>query len=383
MMIVPYDYAKDCYNEITAWCSTHQLALQSGENIFNQQPICFHYTSLNAFWKIIESEVFRATHVRFSNDMEEYQLGEKFVKSVVKKDLMNFDDYYVVCFCHEQDLLSQWREYGKIGVSIGMDFRRKSVFSIIRNPEGKKSASADRILFAMPTSVLYIDDKFENECLSLHDNSKITLSNLSEACSKATIDCFDDKQMRNLIPHIKHNAFIEEKEARLLFTLPVDEETNYVFYKEPEPYRKPYLQIKYGNTSEENGECKYIHIEGKAPENIKKVLKENIKLFCENYKANIEIKSSIVSSKNDATIYLSNGMHQKELFQIIDKICVGHGFNVHIWCDGHWPIRSILVGPTSEKNLICESIEHYCKSIYWLKYVSVKATNTPYREKRE
>ncbi len=383
MLIIPYDYAENCFHEIAVWNATHQLTLQSGEKIFDQQPTCFHYTSLDSFWKIIESEVFRATHVRFSNDMEEYQLGERFIKQIVQKDLKNYDDYYVICFCYEEDLLSQWREYGKIGVSIGMDYSRKSVFSVIRNSNKREPTSTDRILFAMPTSVLYIDNKFENGSLIFLNSQKVTLSSLSEACSKPAIDYFDDKQMRNLIPHIKHNAFLEEKEARLLFTLSVDEEANYVFYKNPEPYRKPYLQLKYGNTAEKNIECKYVHVEGKESEELKPIIEKCTHQFCKRFNEVIEIKTSNDLSQKSTSVYISDGMHQQELFQIIDGACSSLCSDVQIWCDGHWPIRSIMVGPTSEKNLICESIKHYCKSIYWLKYVSVKATDTPYREKRE
>lgn len=30
--------------------------------------------------------------------------------------------YFMVCFCEDGDLLSQWRGYAQNGVSIGMDF---------------------------------------------------------------------------------------------------------------------------------------------------------------------------------------------------------------------------------------------------------------------
>lgn len=63
----------------------------------------YHYTSLPVLFSILEGDAFWASNARFSNDAME----EKLLKSDYK---LNRDDY-AICFCSEDDILSQWRGY--------------------------------------------------------------------------------------------------------------------------------------------------------------------------------------------------------------------------------------------------------------------------------
>lgn len=376
----------------TQWLNNRRPEIISDpyEEIFQMQDSCYHYTTLEAFWKIINSEIFRATHVRFSNDMQEYEYGEEIIGQIIEKGSLRKDNYYVVCFCSEGDLLSQWREYGKMGVSIKMDFKRKSLFTINRS---NKSAD-DKLVFSCPVNVLYINKESLQEADKFCRNEKsvFTLEELIKTYKESP--AFGrDEQLRNLIPYIKHGAFIEEKESRLLFSMPPSEEyqeMNYVYYTDPMPWAKPYLEVKCGNVEESKKPCTYIHVAYKAGFcDIKNAIENWVIDYNKSNSDKLTFKSHALNKEEDnkednidIQIYISAGDNQEKLFYDIEAVCSEHDINLKIWCDGHWPIRSIMVGPTLDKHLIKESIEHYCKSKSWLKYVDIKTTNTPYREKR-
>jgi len=73
----------------------------------------FHYTSREVFWLIMENETLLARHIMFSNDCEENMIGTNKIAQAMKSvgiqpketDALPF----MVCFCKQGDLLSQWR----------------------------------------------------------------------------------------------------------------------------------------------------------------------------------------------------------------------------------------------------------------------------------
>ena len=52
----------------------------------NVPEILYHYTSFDAFKKIMESETIRATHYSELNDWSEVQMGQKMLESNLKSD---------------------------------------------------------------------------------------------------------------------------------------------------------------------------------------------------------------------------------------------------------------------------------------------------------
>ncbi len=96
--------------------------------------LLYHYAGIETIWKILETDSFLARNVRFSNDSEEYKLGEKIIKEYVEEKVLEpglrqkifksiqqgVQMFYMICFCEEGDLLSQWRGYARNGVSLGM-----------------------------------------------------------------------------------------------------------------------------------------------------------------------------------------------------------------------------------------------------------------------
>lgn len=376
-MRIQYEFKN--INIIGDWGHRHTILFgSSNKDVFYKELICSHYTNLDAFWNIITNEIFWATHVRFSNDAQEYKQGELQIGKIIGKSKVRKENYYGICFCSNGDLLSQWREYGKVGVSIEMDFSRAALFTILKNQIAPTSVS-DKLQFALPTSVLYAGKK-DGKQMFYNDNVSISISDFINEYNNRSYDYLNDDQMLNLIPYIKNSAFEEEKESRLLFAIQdQDCEADYVHYHIVDNYQKPYFKVVYGNNKENQKECTYVIVEEKVNRSIESAISSAVNQFNSDFSANVIISCETV---HENKIYISAGKNQRELFERIERACEILTQKPKIWCDGHWPIRSIKVGPTLDKELIKESIDHYCKSHYWLKYVKVDATDTPYREKR-
>ena len=70
---------------------TYQSSLQKQQNadLDNLQlftlpagPL-YHYTSREVFWKIMDSEIFLARHIMFSNDYEENKIGNQKIENAL------------------------------------------------------------------------------------------------------------------------------------------------------------------------------------------------------------------------------------------------------------------------------------------------------------
>ena len=53
-------------------------------------------------------------------------------------------------------------------------------------------------------------------------------------------------------------------------------------------------------------------------------------------------------------------------------------YRLRIRCEGHLPIRQIMVAPTYNRDRLVEKIKRYCWSNYWLRDVDVVASQIPY-----
>lgn len=101
----------------------------------NYPGIIYHYTTADGLIGILESNEFWATALNYMNDASELTYAQRLIKDVIDSRQVAIVDpalrslyeraarmvepgyrvYYGVCFCHEGDLLSQWRAYGARG----------------------------------------------------------------------------------------------------------------------------------------------------------------------------------------------------------------------------------------------------------------------------
>lgn len=391
--------------------------------------LLYHYTSLEVLWKCIEGNSMYARHVRFSNDNQEYEIGEERILKFLKEKGLNAhiqDTYFMICFCEKEDLLSQWRGYAEDGVCIGFDFSYGELFN---NYEHKKKVISKYHKLTLLNSEEYA--KKEEELLKdKHSNFKDNLKAQYTVKDKATTiisvpykvsyicgeneEGFEDKELKfrekldeiyqsieerslqeyllcKYIPYIKHAGFEEESEYRLLFDLHDigdmskrekediwDKKITYI--EKVKGVKLPNIIVRFGDMQEQSENCKYIILEGELyTPRYKEFFDEINNMAKEN---NIKI---IKGEKNNSDIVVSEGMNQEKISfdieTIMDKCNIKRdGNDTRIWFKGHLPIRTIMIAPGENMERIKGSIEFYKNRIYWLKYVKVSCSKIPYRK---
>lgn len=371
--------------------------------------LLYHYTKLDTLWKILESDSLFARNIRFSNDFNEYLTGrdtiEKFVRGlkdlnssqrneILKKVQENPMMYFMVCFCEDGDLLSQWRGYAQNGVSIGMDFtggicetgnlsQHVEWFCVLNNKKyqdatGKKTdgkyyiENEPTIFLQMPYKVQYVS-KERSWRDKDNKNVKMILNELYENS--------EDGQDRLLgyIPYIKDKGFREEEEYRLIYDMEFlgqseahseSVRSKKLEFLEQDNLKKPYINVEFGKPKNKESKVKTVWLGGEA-----KVLRDEIVA---------QYRSLKICFADKTEVYIDEGNNQEEIQETIEKLIEGsvkfrEKEPIKIWCRGHLPIRKIIVGPGERQDEIKECLEFFKKTIYWLKYVDIDVSITPLR----
>lgn len=376
------------------------------------QDYLYHYTTRENLWNIIGSDSMYARNIRFSNDSEEYTIGKKEVEEIAKIKISNVDDCYMICFCEKDDILSQWREYARGGVSIMMDFKEDIFYTLKVNKEleeENKKKRQDKLnnayyipqrklrnvtsyeqIYARPIKVKYIEPGKKE--------IKKEIKKIKKA-AKGDEEMKAEKYLKTLIPYIKHKGFHEEEEVRLIFKINAKTAPSLVGYLNDEGMRRPYIRVEMGDASQkELQECvvKYYHIPSELQEDIYKTLKDGkLVITILNEKGETQEEIIDIEFKEEKQeripneighIYIGNCKYQEYIFDFFDHFVSCENVNrdekINIWCEGHLPIRKITVGPSSDKGELRESIAHRIKNVYWMKYVQVETSNIPYRSKQ-
>lgn len=366
-------------------------------NIFNtpKKPL-YHYTSREVFWKIIEEECLLARHILFSNDYKENEIGKSKMETALKEINNNMATSdalpFMICFCEEPDLLSQWRGYAKEGVAIEFDFSKglyglQSGFSsnycyTIMDVEKKKEY--------LSTDDLVVSDKlFMGAVVSPYavfytGEDKDPDGIIKQKVNKIFSDAPEERRQQyaiSMIPYIKSNHFQEEKEYRLIFDmrqLVADKSqllSQKYMYLDVDGVKKPNIRVKFGNQYnakyEENITIYYSdkQFETRLKKFKKDLLKEKIKI-------NLIRKPRKFRMGSDEMI-ISEGCHQEQICIRLRHLL--YKDKIKIWCDGHMPIRRIIVGPSKDAKFMKSSIEEYLKTKFWMRDIEVKISDIPLR----
>lgn len=422
------------------WIYSYYPIIKANKEAYIKGMPCmyYQYRSFDNFWKIIDSDVLWARNIRFSNDKQEQRQGQKLVFK--NGQVETEDDYYMICFSDNSDSLSQWRAYaGKGGVAIGFDFKSLEKYSLI-SEEKLESADGDasQTVLVRPCKVLYLDQTGK-------DKNRVDIINelLIDATCKP--DSESHIPNTSVIPYIKNIGFIEESEWRIVINKDMnvieDDMKKYIRYDEGEtkniPNRRPYIVLAAGikeydkktavvrlqlakrtlykqlitNVEDSVGKDKVIEcrLNGNADMcfgctqvlDMKIDVGEASKRFCRKgpneikccgrFEGQVSAYSSLCQQ-----IVISQGEGQADMFEKIYAIV--SEFNaklkkkasaedyekkrVKVWCEGHLPIREIVIGPCDRQEEMSESIKHYLKNSekYWLRDVEVKKSNIPYRQ---
>lgn len=389
--------------------------------------IYYHYTSLETLWAILDSETLRATQACFSNDSEEVKKGKDLIAKICEKnyqqdrcaenkELMEYShelirgenddiDCYIVCFCGDDDKLSQWRAYCRNdGVSIGFAFDGTEPHYYFKDmPIANQS---ERNLTIYP--VWYLDGNNKankNQHYNVDSEQEISnkiLENLKELRRLADFQ-MEKASLESTIPLIKHAGFYEEEEYRLLICNTQSEQGGsipfpldpYVQMRSEGGLQNPYINISFGKNYPEVKNTN----EGKKPDGGKKIdsdsavkrirlynIPEELTKLIANRFAGIDIHEEVIQGDNRSQIVIGPGeeKNQQTVFESVERtvaeVCIDTKEEIKIWCEGHLPIRSIRVSPCINQKQVIKSIKHYCKhKKYWLKYVDVVGSEIPYR----
>lgn len=383
----------------------------------------YQYRDLDSFWNIIDSDSFWASNARFSNDKAEQTMGIQELKKLLndsEKERLKLEDCYIICFCKKDDKLSQWRGYAKNGVSIGFDFHAVLPFYVDKKIRIYNSCyDVNYIKKDLPLDELEYTFKVTRD-----ENGNLT-------------------KLPQHIPYIKHAGFEEEEECRLVFFNKSGSIDSYVHYREGSRHERiPYIKVGLKSEDDDKKNCTIRLLIGKSPVSGQKVsdiydiiknrtmalnakviscfdpemsstsCKEHDDVACwgcsqrlinpmkdcsQNYEyqecgytKNMgfcpETARNYIANKDLNYIMISAGKNQEAVFKVVDQIITEYNNEItlednkiSVWCEGHLPIRTITVGPLENREEIKESIEHYCRNHYWLKYVKVKMSSIPYR----
>lgn len=403
--------------------------------------------------------MFWATNARFSNDDEERSLGIKLAQRIIKPEndtngFADFLEHFIVCFCEEEDTLSQWRGYAPYGgISIGFDFNIQAPFTILpqeskRGENGYAKEDQDNLTcYLRAIKVKYYSESItEKELLEDCNFESSTVLESELAAEKK-------KRFFSKIPYIKHKCFAEEKELRIVvdhndFSKSDHSRLNRCVHFRGERGKKvPFVVLKPGSLENSQRDC-VVRIRSKnlgsdfdkCLNGLKQYMKDigdqsNI-VVCNKKNSGLTLGDDICFGctrrrwyrpgwrkrlyKNDKdaraehcvhhdpdkrlllpfkegnSIMISQGHNQEEVFYRVhgwakeqnmqsSKTDVDHEdskiINWKVWCEGHLPIRSIMVGPCKEKKEMVESIKNFClySALYWLRDVEVVDSKIPYR----
>lgn len=307
----------------------------------------YHYTSLSVLFSLLEKDSIWASGTRFSNDSSE----ETLLKNEVFQDLNYMGDSFIICFSDKEDCLSQWRGYCfNGGVSIEFDVTRPRDYSVLH--ADNEISHKYELIHNVPFPVLYVEPKQ----LSPLPNS-LTTQLLAESDSGE----YAPWKARDIIPYFKDLAFAEESEWRLMFGNHNGELSKCVRFRTVQDGIKiPYMVIKAGDLGKDLSKCNFDPSE---------YTYEKMDLLREN----------------GEDIIIPQGNDQESIYYKMESIVARYNYDrrkekwpIKIYCEGHLPIRRIIVAPTYARERVAEKIKRYCWSIYWLRSVEVLPSSIPY-----
>lgn len=395
-----------------------QNATMEGENIFSlPEQNLFHYTSREVFWKILEDESFLARHILFSNDYEEYELGRSKVERILKKngfvdDIENAEENerYMICFCEQGDLLSQWRGYARHGVAMEFDFS----LGMCGWRDGKDNTFSPYHCFTLTNNDIAVsnnaNDKFTKRYISADEENEakwvllyITApfkvfytgrgTRISEKLKRAVNELLTGdapvSMLVRLIPYIKNKKFEEEREYRIIFDLAdllkTEEEwirSEKIIYLDVDGIKKPNIKVEFGNALDRMEKCIKIYYRNDSYTDKLNQFVKKLKSLKSNQ---VETELCYVSDNvlKETEILVGNGYKQEFVMRRLTNLIQTekHTFaGVKVWCDGHLPIRRIIVGPSKDSELMKKSIVQYKNNKYWMKFVDVEISEIPFRD---
>lgn len=327
----------------------------------------YHYTSFEKLFNILSGDSFWASRSRFSNDSTEDKiLGEE----LIKKE-QYYADNYIVCFCKEKDILSQWRGYcPQGGAAIGLKFPEGfATYSLLHSnykEDFTKYGNSVELYKNRPFPVIYCEAENSNISKGVKVEDLLKLFNEPEI-EETGCTLYD------IAPYLKNGLFEEENELRLVFNNSGGEIEKCIRFRTLEDGSMiPYIVVKYGDILE-SGRClSHTYCETKINEMFNSSLNSGDPIIIPNGRDQSDVCNSLFSKIRS---------YKKEIYRNNNREVERKSWEdnpIQIICEGHLPVVSITVSPSLQQSYMREVIERFCRSKYWLKNVEVNCSQIPY-----
>ena len=306
----------------------------------------YHYTSLRVLFSILETDSFWVSGTRFSNDSSE----EILLNNEAFFDMNYRGDSFILCFSDKEDCLSQWRGYCfNGGAAIEFDLKAPRNYSILH--ADNESSQKYELDHNAPFPVVYVDQ-------SLLSPKSTSLSD--HLCDSSP--SFSPWEASDIIPYLKNCTFEEESEWRLMFSNHKGELSKCVRFRTlHDGVKVPYMVVKVGDVGKKFSSSDFDVSEYKDGK-----------------------KFELMREKGITSILIPQGNDQESIYYQMESIVAKHNkankekYPIRVYCDGHLPIKRIIVAPTYDRERVAEKIKRYCWSNYWLRNVEVTYSSIPY-----
>lgn len=189
-------------------------------NLTDLPQYVYHYTSMQSLKNIIDHKCIWATESSYMNDPNEIKYGyEVLKKELERRDcrkqfdrLVSFPTFFT-SFSKEPDLLSQWRAYAKEGgVSIGFP---SAELTSIRDGYVLRSCVYSDDYNRLSELIDWAINIYDSHC-ELVSESLFDYSEAPDPHDPSTLAYVFSILLSDIAPLIKHYAYKEEKEVRLI-----------------------------------------------------------------------------------------------------------------------------------------------------------------------
>lgn len=158
-------------------------------------------------------------------------------QNIKPNQIINAPNHFIICFCLEGNLLSQWEYYGKeCGIAIEFDLKNCLYDGLTNFKRGKPNMPLEII----PRKIIYTE-KEKNNIINRLRNYNVT--NVSDALILALHSI-------SVASFMKHPCFSSEREVRLLFSPlfftgheSISDALKMIDYREANGVIKPYMKI--------------------------------------------------------------------------------------------------------------------------------------------
>lgn len=263
------------------------------EFLYENVELLYHYTNLDGLIGIIKTKGFWASQIKYMNDSKEYLHGLSICNNIISQlkdqtistdqvqflekvdELLNNGDSenFVVSFCPNGDLLSQWRGYsrGQYGVSIG--FSVSELFQL--------RTQRDAIFY--PQKVVY-DIEIQNKIITTILGIGLKHTDL-KGYYGFIIPKEIAKTLKYYIPLFKDASFSEENEYRAVITNFDEASGKYPIYFRPRNnIILPYVEVSLNNPMDEKVERLPIKKIIVGPSDTSEFTIESVKYFLNDKK---------------------------------------------------------------------------------------------------